>query len=73
MSRRERKRAYRRLKRLRSDIRVVLKRISRSRGQDIDRLEREVRLLTKRKRKAKKRFALLKASAPKEAEPAKQL
>jgi len=72
VSRRERKRAYRRLKRARSDLRVVVRKMSRSHGRDADRLERQVRLLTKRKRRLKKRFALLKQGAVKEAKPTEQ-
>lgn len=68
MSRRERKRAYRRLKRVRCDLRVAVRKRNHSHGEGVDRWERQVHLLTKRKRRAKRLFALLKQGAPKEAE-----
>ena len=66
MSRRERERAYRRLKRVRSDLRVAVRKMSRSHGKDADLLERRVHLLTKRKRKLKRRFAPIKEDEPTE-------
>ncbi|TLM98947.1 hypothetical protein FDZ71_16425 [bacterium] len=60
---RERRRVYRRLKRARSDLRVAVRKMGCSKGDEQDMLERRVHLLTSRKRRLRKHLALLKQEA----------